>query len=148
MQDGQAATPLRPNRFTSATVEPIGYPGSVRLVKRRMGTEEVGKADEALFEEQYRSSTSQHHITYHTYVHENIKRFVEGFRYDAHPMTMLTAGVAALSSFYPSAKDIFDPVERDIAFIRMLAKMLRDNGYEDLATKIKTEKEHYGLFLD
>jgi hypothetical protein len=65
MQDGQAATPLRPNRFTSATVEPIGYPGSVRLVKRRMGTEEVGKADEALFEEQYRSSTSQHHITYH-----------------------------------------------------------------------------------
>jgi citrate synthase len=65
----------------------------------------------------------QHHITYHTYVHENIKRFVEGFRYDAHPMTMLTAGVAALSSFYPTAKDIFDPVERDIAFIRMLAKM-------------------------
>jgi citrate synthase len=65
----------------------------------------------------------QQHITYHTYVHENIKRFVEGFRYDAHPMSMLTAGVAALSSFYPTAKDIFDPVERDIAFIRLLAKM-------------------------
>jgi citrate synthase len=65
----------------------------------------------------------QHHIVYHTYVHENIKRFMEGFRYDAHPMTMLTAGVAALSSFYPTAKDIFDPRERDIAFIRLIAKM-------------------------
>jgi citrate synthase len=41
----------------------------------------------------------QQHITYHTYVHENIKRFMEGFRYDAHPMAMMTAGVAALSSF-------------------------------------------------
>jgi len=65
----------------------------------------------------------QQHITDHTYVHENIKRFVEGFRYDAHPMSMLTAGVAALSSFYPTAKSIFDPIERDIAYIRMLAKM-------------------------
>jgi citrate synthase len=65
----------------------------------------------------------QQHITYHTYVHENIKRFMEGFRYDAHPMAMMTAGVAALSSFYPSAKDIFNERERDIAFIRLLAKM-------------------------
>ncbi|MBX3174499.1 MAG: citrate synthase [Gemmatimonadaceae bacterium] len=65
----------------------------------------------------------QYHITYHTYVHENIKRFMEGFRYDAHPMSMLTAGVAALSSFYPASKDIHDKTERDIAFIRLLAKM-------------------------
>ena len=65
----------------------------------------------------------QYHITYHTYVHENIKHFMEGFRYDAHPMAMMTAGVAALSSFYPSSKDIFDERERDIAFIRLLAKM-------------------------
>ena len=62
-------------------------------------------------------------ITYHTYVHENIKHFLEGFRYDAHPMSMLAAGVAALSSFYPTAKNIHDPHERDIAFIRLLAKM-------------------------
>ncbi|HVZ49054.1 MAG TPA: citrate synthase [Gemmatimonadaceae bacterium] len=62
-------------------------------------------------------------ITYHTYVHENIKEFMHGFRYDAHPMSMLTAGVAALSSFYPTAKNIHDPRERDIAFIRLLAKM-------------------------
>ena len=64
-----------------------------------------------------------HDITYHTYVHENIKNFMEGFRYDAHPMSMLTAGIAALSSFYPTAKNIHDPRERDIAFIRLLAKM-------------------------
>lgn len=64
-----------------------------------------------------------HDITYHTYVHENIKEFMHGFRYDAHPMSMLTAGVAALSSFYPTAKNIHDERERDIAFIRLLAKM-------------------------
>jgi citrate synthase len=62
-------------------------------------------------------------ITMHTYVHENIKRFMEGFRYDAHPMAMLASGVAALSTFYPSAKNIHDPHERDIAFIRLLAKV-------------------------
>jgi citrate synthase len=62
-------------------------------------------------------------ITTHTYVHENIKQFLTGFRYDAHPMSMLAAGVSALSSFYPTAKSIHDPVERDIAFVRLLAKM-------------------------
>ena len=44
----------------------------------------------------------------HTYVHENIKKFVEGFRYDAHPMGMLLASVGALSTFYPDAKHIKD----------------------------------------
>ena len=62
-------------------------------------------------------------VTYHTYVHENIKHFMEGFRYDAHPMSMLGASVAALSSFYPTAKNIYDERERDIAFIRLIAKM-------------------------
>jgi citrate synthase len=64
-----------------------------------------------------------HDVTFHTYVHENIKQFMEGFRYDAHPMAMLCAAVAALSTFYPTAKNIFDEHERDIAFIRLLAKM-------------------------
>src|SRR3954447_7033373 len=50
-----------------------------------------------------------HKITYHTYVHENIKTFLQGFRYDAHPMSMLCSSIAALSSFYPEAKNIFDP---------------------------------------
>jgi citrate synthase len=62
-------------------------------------------------------------ITHHTYVHENIKKFVEGFRYDAHPMGMLLASVGALSTFYPDAKDIKDPEERYLATIRMIAKM-------------------------
>ncbi len=62
-------------------------------------------------------------VTYHTYVHENIRQFLSGFRYDAHPMSILAAGVSALSSFYPTAKSIHDPVERDIAFVRLLAKI-------------------------
>jgi citrate synthase len=64
-----------------------------------------------------------HDITFHTYVHENIKEFMRGFRYDAHPMSMLTATVAALSSFYPEAKNIHDPAERNISIIRLLAKV-------------------------
>jgi citrate synthase len=64
-----------------------------------------------------------HDITFHTYVHENIKRFLEGFRYDAHPMSMLGSSIAALSSFYPEAKDIFDQGQRDISIIRLLAKV-------------------------
>lgn len=64
-----------------------------------------------------------HDITYHTYVHENIRKFLEGFRYDAHPMSMLCSATAALSSFYPSARNIQDPRERYISTIRLLAKM-------------------------
>ncbi|MBX6333650.1 MAG: citrate synthase [Gemmatimonadaceae bacterium] len=64
-----------------------------------------------------------HDITYHTYVHENIKSFLQGFRYDAHPMSMLCSTVAALSSFYPASKNIHDPAERDLSIIRLLAKV-------------------------
>src|SRR6202521_2732620 len=45
-----------------------------------------------------------HDVTYHTYVRENIKKFLEGFRYDAHPMSMLCSAVAGLSSFYRESK--------------------------------------------
>jgi citrate synthase len=64
-----------------------------------------------------------HDITHHTFVHENIKMFVEGFRYDAHPMGMLLASVGALSTFYPDAKHIDDHEERYMATIRTIAKM-------------------------
>jgi citrate synthase len=64
-----------------------------------------------------------HDITFHTYVHENIKHFLTGFRYDAHPMSMLCSAVAALSSFYPEAKNIADPQSREISVIRLLAKV-------------------------
>src|ERR671937_125612 len=62
-------------------------------------------------------------VTHHTFVHEDIKQFLQGFRYDAHPMGMLLAGVGALSTFYPDAKHIDDPEERYMAAIRLIAKM-------------------------
>jgi citrate synthase len=62
-------------------------------------------------------------ITHHTYVHENIKKSMEGFRYDAHPMAMLLSTVGALSSFYPAAKEIEDQTERYMAIVRLIAKM-------------------------
>ncbi len=66
----------------------------------------------------------RHEITYHTYIHENVrKRFLEGFHYDAHPMGMLVSAVAALSTFYLDAKDIFDLDARRRQIIRLIAKM-------------------------
>ncbi len=66
----------------------------------------------------------RHEITYHTYIHENVrKRFLEGFHYDAHPMGMLVSAVAALSTFYLDAKEIFDPESRRRQIIRLIAKM-------------------------
>ncbi len=66
----------------------------------------------------------QREITMHTFIHENMrKRFLEGFHYDAHPMGMLVSAVAALSTFYLDAKEIFDPVSRDKQIIRLIAKM-------------------------
>src|SRR4051794_18088459 len=65
----------------------------------------------------------EHEITVHTYIHENIKQFLDGFRYDAHPMGMLLSSVGALSTFYPEAKKIDDDVERHMAAVRLIAKM-------------------------
>ncbi len=61
-------------------------------------------------------------IKYHTYVHTNITKFLEGFRYDAHPMGMLLGAVSALSTFYPEAKNIQDPDNRYLQRVRLLAK--------------------------
>ena len=65
----------------------------------------------------------EHDITHHTYIHENIKKFIGGFRYDAHPMGMLLSIVGALSTFYPEAKDIFDEDQREIQIQRLISKM-------------------------
>ena len=62
-------------------------------------------------------------VTNHTYVHENIKTFMDGFRYDAHPMSILASTVAALSGFYPDAKNVHDERVRPIQMIRLIAKM-------------------------
>lgn len=64
-----------------------------------------------------------HRITNHTFVHENVKSFMQGFRYDAHPMGMLLASVGALSTFYPDANQIKDPETRYLQIIRLIAKM-------------------------
>ena len=62
-------------------------------------------------------------ISQHTYVHENIKKFIDGFHYDAHPMGMLISTLAALSTFYPQAKNVHDKAVRDEQVIRLIAKM-------------------------
>jgi citrate synthase len=62
-------------------------------------------------------------ITTHTFVHENVKGFMQGFRHDAHPMGMLLGSVGALSTFYPDAKDINDADSRRLQTIRLIAKM-------------------------
>ena len=61
-------------------------------------------------------------VKYHTYVHTNIIKFLEGFRYDAHPMGMMLGVVGALSTFYPDAKNISDPANRYLQRVRLLAK--------------------------
>ncbi len=64
-----------------------------------------------------------HEVTIHTFVHENTKDFMQGFRYDANPMGMLVASVGALSTFYPEADEIHDEGVRNAQIIRLLAKM-------------------------
>ena len=62
-------------------------------------------------------------ITRHTYVHENVKKFIDGFHHDAHPMGILVSSIAALSTFYPGAKAISDPQDRHLQIVRLIAKI-------------------------
>ena len=64
-----------------------------------------------------------HHITFHTMIHESLKKLMDGFNYDAHPMGMLIATVGAMSTFYPDAHAIGDPVSRTKQTYRLIAKM-------------------------
>jgi citrate synthase len=64
-----------------------------------------------------------HDVTFHTYIHENITKLLNGFRYDAHAMGIMISSVAALSTFYPEAKEVHDPDNRWIQMIRLVAKM-------------------------
>jgi citrate synthase len=73
--------------------------------------------DEAQLEEWTRR------ITHHTFIHENIKKFIDGFHHDAHPMGILVSTVGALSTFYPDAKAIFDQERRAEQVVRLIAKM-------------------------
>jgi citrate synthase len=62
-------------------------------------------------------------VTHHTFIHENIKKFIDGFHHDAHPMGILVGTVGALSTFYPDAKQIFDEDARRLQSIRLIGKM-------------------------
>ena len=64
-----------------------------------------------------------YHITHHTFIHESIKKFLDGFHYDAHPMGMMISTVAALSTFYPESKDIFNAESRRKQTYRLIGKM-------------------------
>jgi citrate synthase len=62
-------------------------------------------------------------ITHHTFIHEDMKKFLDGFRHDAHPMGILLAAIGGMSTFYPDAKEIDSPQERYMAAIRLIAKL-------------------------
>lgn len=64
----------------------------------------------------------EHVITRHTFVHENVKKFIDGFHHDAHPMGILVSTLGALSTFYPEAKEIFDQESRLKQIERLIAK--------------------------
>src|ERR1700686_780383 len=67
--------------------------------------------------------TWTYNITHHTFIHESIKKFLDGFHYDAHPMGMMISAIAALSTFYPEAKDIFSVDSRKKQTYRLIGKM-------------------------
>ena len=62
-------------------------------------------------------------IVHHTFIHENIKKFIDGFHHDAHPMGIMVGTVGALSTFYPDAKRIHDPAARRRQIVRLIAKI-------------------------
>jgi citrate synthase len=64
-----------------------------------------------------------HAITNHTFVHQNVKKFMEGFHHDAHPMGMLVGTLGALSTFYPEAKNFREPLNRRLQMARLIAKI-------------------------
>jgi citrate synthase len=64
-----------------------------------------------------------HDVTLHTLVHESVRKFMDGFHHDAHPMGVFVSTVAALSTFYPDAKDVDDPASRELQTLRLVAKV-------------------------
>ncbi len=73
--------------------------------------------------DQKHMDTWEHNITMHTMLHENLKKFIDGFQYDAHPMSIVVGTVAALSAFYPGAKHIHDVASRRVQIRRLIGKM-------------------------
>ena len=63
-----------------------------------------------------------HDVTHHTFIHENVKQFIDGFHHDAHPMGILVSTVAALSTFYPESKGLKESSNRELQIMRLVAK--------------------------
>ena len=70
-----------------------------------------------------------HNVIHHSILHENVKKFIDGFHHDAHPMGMLVSTVGALSTFYTEAKNIFDAESREKQTYRLVAKMPTIAGF-------------------
>jgi citrate synthase len=103
-------------RYRGYPIEQLAERGSYLEVAYLLIHGELPTADEL--------AVWTHEITIHTYIHENVrKRFLEGFHHDAHPMGILVSAVAALSTFYPDAKDVADPDNRLLQITRLIAKM-------------------------
>src|SRR5690606_34907250 len=84
-----------------------------------------------------------HEITMHTLIHENMRKFMEGFHYDAHPMGMLVSTVAALSTFYSESRDISDPENRKRQIIRLRSEEHTSElqSRENLVCRLLLEKK-------
>jgi citrate synthase len=102
-------------RYRGYPIEQLAESSSYLEVSYLLINGELPKPDEL--------KTWTHDITHHTFVHENVKSFVDGFRYDAHPMGMLVSTVAALSTFYSESKNIFDAGVRRLNMTRLIAKL-------------------------
>lgn len=102
-------------RYRGYPIEELAENSSYLEVAYLLLNGELPTADEF---EQWR-----HDVIHHTFVHENVKKFIDGFHHDAHPMGILISTVAALSTFYKEAKDIRDLEIRERQIVRLIAKM-------------------------
>lgn len=102
-------------RYRGYPIEQLAETSSFLEVSHLLLKGELPKQDEM--------ARFQHEVTHHTLVHENTRELLDGFRYDAHPMGILISTVAALSTFYPEAKNVSDPENRWLQIVRLLGKI-------------------------
>jgi citrate synthase len=102
-------------RYRGYPIEQLAEQSSYLEVAYLLMNGELPRADEL--------TKWTHDVTHHTFVHENVKGFMDGFRYDAHPMGILVSTVAALSTFYPESKNIFEKETRRLSMTRLIAKL-------------------------
>ena len=102
-------------RYRGYPIEQIAEQGTFLETAHLLIKGELPTADEL--------TVFQHDISQHTLLHEDVKRFFQGFPRDAHPMAMLSSVVSALSTFYQDSHNPFDAEQRDLSAIRLIAKL-------------------------